>query len=613
MSCQSFLNLALAAFLLVVWAPCARGAESPESSRETLQVRYIEFHGIHALQAGELKKVMETKEKRFRWFSKAPLKEADLNEDLDRIEKYYRSRGFYHVRLVSHKIVPLTGDNVKIEIEIEEGPPMVVSSVSLLVDGETEGSWHGELMGLLPLKPGERFEIPVYQDIEKVVLRHLGDWGYPKAHVDLKATLNKNTNLASASVSVEKGEICYIGSIKVEGNETIEEEIILRELTFKTGDRFAGSKIQESQQRLFGLDLFQFVDLSVENMEGDGTTLPIRVLVRAAKKQTVRVGVGYGTEDDFRGQVQYEVRNFMGDGRRLQVNTKASSLVQFLEGKLLQPYVLGPRTSLTVSGGVYHEVQESFENRKLVMSPVLNYKWQDKLSSYVGYNLEANRLLDVNVEAVSHLPVDEENEEFLVSSFIEGTSWDNVDDLLNPKKGVRLIENLEWASVGLGSQVDFVKVTLEGRGYLPFKKYGVLAGRLELGAIHELENTSDIPIFKRFFSGGSDSVRGYPYQRLGPADEDGNPVGGLSLVEGSLEYRFPIRDPFEGVVFSDFGNVFKRSFDFAFDDLRYTAGVGVRYLTLVGPLRLDVGYQLNPPEGEFFDPYQFHFSIGQAF
>jgi outer membrane protein insertion porin family/translocation and assembly module TamA len=142
---------------------------------------------------------------------------------------------------------------------------------------------------------------------------------------------------------------------------------------------------------------------------------------------------------------------------------------------------------------------------------------------------------------------------------------------------------------------------------------GSLAGKLRCGGIQPLESTSDVPIFKRFFSGGTDSVRGYPYQKLGPLDSQGNPIGGMGLMEGSMEWRFPIRSPLEGVVFSDFGNVAYTIERFTWADTRYTAGVGLRYLTIVGPLRFDVGYELNPPDPSPFAPYQFHFSIGQAF
>ena len=110
-------------------------------------------------------------------------------------------------------------------------------------------------------------------------------------------------------------------------------------------------------------------------------------------------------------------------------------------------------------------------------------------------------------------------------------------------------------------------------------------------------------------------MRGYPYQRLGPLDDDGDPIGGLTLVEGNLDWRFPLPvwKSLEGVLFFDWGNVYEDSYHLLWDELRYTAGAGFRYKTPVGPVRLDVGYQLNPPDQDFFNRFQFHFSIGQAF
>lgn len=608
--------LGLIFFLLFIWAKheCFANPESAQPAPPPRQVRSIQFKGVHAIPVRELKKILVTRQKRFAWFTKAPLDEKILEEDLQRIEKYYLSQGFYHARITSHKIVPLDGNNVRIEIEVEEGPPMMVSELNLVVEEDPSGSWRRELLNLMPMHPSDRFTTSAYQDIETTILRYFANWGYPKAKVDLRARLDKKTNLATVSVKAVHGPVCYFGSIRLEGNEGVEDNVILREITFRAGERFNAAKIQESQQHLFNLDLFQVVDFNIENLEGDQTTLPVRIILKESKKQTIRAGAGYGTEDSFRGQLQWEMRDFLGDGRRLQVNAKASSLVQFLEGKFIQPYLFGPQTSLLTSEGVRHETQESYENQKYFINPTINYKWSNRLTSYAGYNLEANRLLKVDLKAISQGPRNEENQDYYISSLVQGTTWEKLDSPIDPKKGWRLIENLEWASAGIGSQVDFIKLALEARGYMPLNKYGVLAAKLKWGGIQKLENTTQIPIFKLFFAGGTDSVRGYPYQKLGPLEPaTGNPEGGLTLVEGSMEWRFPIRKPFEGVVFMDYGNVYKESYDLVWDDLRYTAGCGIRYLTLVGPLRLDFGYELNPPEHEPFNPYQVHFSIGQAF
>jgi outer membrane protein assembly complex protein YaeT len=353
----------------------------------------------------------------------------------------------------------------------------------------------------------------------------------------------------------------------------------------------------------------------VEGMEGAATELPIRILLKESKKQTVRTGVGYGTEDQFRGRLEWEIRDFLGDGRRLEFDVKASSITQLFEANFLQPYVFGHQWTLASKAGIIHEDQQAFENRKIYTTTMIDYKIDSQLSSRFGYSFEANRLLDVNLDLLAREPIDSENQEFLVSSLLGGLSWVKVDDPLNPKSGFQFLPNLEWASVAFGSEVDFVKMSLEGRGYVPVKDYGVLAGKLLWGTIVSLEDTNGIPVFKRFFAGGSNSVRGYPYQRLGPLDDDGDPIGGLTLLEGSVEARFPV--PFykslEGVVFFDFGNVYEEHFSLFQEGLRYTSGCGIRYMTPVGPIRLDIGYELNPPKQDFFQPYQFYFSIGQAF
>ena len=610
---QFLLRSGLFLFLLVVRAPIACATSEETVRTPPPEVRFIKFKGVESLPSGDVKNILKTKEKFLALFSKAPLDENVLSEDLERIKTYYQSQGFYHTRIESHKVVPLLGREVLLEIQVEEGPPMVVSTITLEVDGQPSGPWHQELLRVMRLSPGNRFSTPAYHDIEKAVVRYLSEWGYPKARVSLKAQLDKRTNLAEVFVTVQTGPACYFGPVTVEGNENVATQVIMREVTFLPGDRFNGAKIQDTQQRLFALDLLQFVDMTVGNMDGNETSLPIHILVKEAKKQTVRVGFGYGTVEEFRGQVQWEIRNFMGDGRRLQVNAKASSLVQLLAGQFLQPYFLTPRSYLTVDGGIQHEDQVSFENQKEYVDPVFNYKWNEKLSSYLGYDLEANRLLNVKIQPTIEGPQDRENENYYVSSILEGNAWESVDIPANPRQGLRFFQTLEWASGVLGSQVEYVKLILEGRGYVPLSKYGVLAARFKWGGLQTLENTAYVPIFKRYFAGGPDSVRGYPYQKLGPLDQFGNPIGGLTLVEGSLEWRFPLRKSFEGVLFTDFGNVYERSFDVIWSNLRYTAGCGIRYLTLVGPLRLDFGYQLNPPEQNYFNPYQIYFSIGQAF
>jgi outer membrane protein insertion porin family/translocation and assembly module TamA len=599
--------------LVLAYATFFSAAASAASPSASPQVRFIVFHGTRHFSAKQLKEVLETKEKRFRWLSEAPLNDERFAEDLGRLEQYYKSQGFYHMRVASHQVSPLLGREVRVDIHVEEGPPMVLKSVEVRVNQRLESPWDADIRKLLPLQPGKRFTSPGYRDCEKALLRYLSDWGYPKAKVELGARLDKRSNEAKLSVDVTTGPVCTFGPVAIEGLHKVEEQIIWRELTFRPGERFSMGRIQESQRRLFNLTLFQFVDMTVEEMDSDAVELPVRILVKEARKQTVRAGIGYGTEDKYRGRLEWEIRDFLGDGRRLEFDAKASAIVQIVEGTFYQPYLLDAHSAFQSKTGISQENQVAYDNRKVYTYNSFEYLFSPKITARLGHQLESNRLLDVNLDLLAREKADESNQEFFISSLVMSLAWVRVDDILNPKTGFQVLPNLEWASSALGSEVDYVRMSLEGRGYVPVGDIGVVAARLLWGSLSTAENTDSIPIFKRFFAGGSNSVRGYPYQRLGPLDRDGDPIGGLTLFEGSVEARVPVYEKLEGVVFFDFGNVYLDSFASFDGGLRYTSGCGIRYLTPVGPVRFDFGYALNPIPGDFFAPYHFYFSIGQAF
>ncbi len=576
-------------------------------------VRFIRFVGLKTFDAGRLEKIMVTQAKRFRWGRGVPLDDAVLQEDLERIEKFYKSQGFYEARVLSHRLIRLGGREVILEISLEEGAPVMVDRVDLTVDGAESGPWHDDLLAVIPLKQGRRFTTPDFDDTEKAVRRFLSLWGYPRADVQTTGTMDKEAKKAWIQVQIALGPLCTFGPVHVEGNRRVETSLILRELTFRPGDRYRAKALTDSQKRLMDLKLFTFVDIQPLLEESSGTEVPVSVVVKEAKSQTVRLGAGYGTEDQVRGRIGYEYRNFFGEGRNLELDAKASSLVRFVEGRFSQPHFLMDPFRLTVSGGVFREMQESYENEQYFLRPQVTWPFTEHWLLNAGPNVEANRLVDVGLSPQAIRPSDQKGEEYSISSLVFGATYQRVDNLLDPRKGVQFFQRLEWGGTPVGSEVAFVKLGLEGRSYVPVDPLGVLAFRAKWGSIAALEDTTRIPIFKRYFSGGSTSIRGYPYQKLGPLDEEGNPLGGLTLLELSSEWRFPVKGSWEGVLFFDTGNVFETRYELLWDQLRSTAGAGLRYKTPVGPLRLDVGYQLNPPDQDFFNRYQIHLSIGQAF
>ncbi|MGH8658242.1 MAG: BamA/TamA family outer membrane protein [Gammaproteobacteria bacterium] len=192
-----------------------------------------------------------------------------------------------------------------------------------------------------------------------------------------------------------------------------------------------------------------------------------------------------------------------------------------------------------------------------------------------------------------------------------GLLWDTADDPFDPKQGKVVSLVAEQAGTIWGGDFSYFKVTLEGKKYQRIAAETVLAARLKIGIADTLDESQDFPLWERFYSGGERGVRGYGRRRLGPISAANDPLGGLSLVEGSIELRRPLWNELTGALFVDFGQVSLDSFDPPFDDLKFSLGAGIAYTTPLGPLRLDIGFPIDPPTGD--QAWQIHFSIGQFF
>jgi outer membrane protein assembly factor BamA len=192
-----------------------------------------------------------------------------------------------------------------------------------------------------------------------------------------------------------------------------------------------------------------------------------------------------------------------------------------------------------------------------------------------------------------------------------GLVWNSTDDLLQPTQGEIVSFNADQAGGIWGGPYEFFKLTGEAKKYFPIGWDTIFAGRLKLGVADAIGSKENYPLFERFFAGGQGGVRGYGRRRLGPLNSDDEPLGGLSLIEGSVEVRRPVWRELGGALFVDFGQVSLKSFDIPVNDLQFSTGFGLSYTTPVGPLRLDIGFPFNPPRGD--RAWQIHFSVGASF
>lgn len=576
-----------------------------------LHISKINVKGAKKVKQKEIKKVMTSRAPSVKaiFKPKPVFKEETLKEDIEHIKMLYWTKGFYSVQ-ISYSLEEIEDNLVNIQILIDEGELTVVKDIEFLMDEEEIESFEVNFRQLVPIKVEEAFVLEKYEKSKEVIYQFLANRGYPIASVEGEAKVDREKKAAYLSFQVTAGTKAYFDQISVQGTQSVTENIILRELSFERGQLFSLSKIQESQKKLYNTRLFKTAIISYEREVHAGDQININIKVTERKMRSFKIGAGYGTDDKLRGLIGWTHRNFGGAGGEFQIIGRASSLVRQLEVSFRQPYFPDMKSQLLIASLLEQETKPSFILDKFTNKVRLSRKLTDHSDGFLGYNLDFNKLKEV--APLTAVTLENVPEDITLNSYISvGMSHDNSNDLFYPTRGNAESLVMELSSRYLGSQENYLKVKADVKAYYRLVDDVVLAARLTLGFINPFDAANDIPIFVRFFSGGSNSIRGYPFQLLGPLDPQQKPIGGTSLLESSLELRFPIWKQLRGVVFADAGTLSQGIFDYPIDELKYSVGIGLRYQTLIGPIRLDIGYPLNPDIP--LDRFRIHVSIGQAF
>jgi outer membrane protein assembly factor BamA len=291
------------------------------------------------------------------------------------------------------------------------------------------------------------------------------------------------------------------------------------------------------------------------------------------------------------------------------VLAKYSSIAAGGAVRFVQPHFFSRDTQGVIHLTHERETEDTYLRNVSRFLPRVDHRFSKTLTGYIGYRFEYNQLNDVDSDIPPALG--EIRRKGFLSGPSAGLMWNTSDDPFYPKKGHILSLQLDQAGAIWGGQYSFFKLTAEAKKYIDIGWNTVFASRLKLGLADAIGTDKNFPLFERFYSGGEKSVRGYGRRRLGPLTAGDDPLGGLSLVEGSLELRRPVWRELNGAVFIDFGQVSRRSFDLPLGNLQFSGGFGLSYTTPVGPIRLDVGFPFKPPPGD--SSWQIHFSIGAYF
>jgi outer membrane protein assembly complex protein YaeT len=577
------------------------------------QIEALTMTGNEHFSTGELREVLVTKTRPWYAFWRAypPFDPVTFSADLERLVRFYQSKGYYEAEVSGDLEVNESENRLSARITITEGRPVVVEEIRFEVSDAPE--LRPELESLrsdLPLAEGKVLTEESYQQTEAKIKEFFLDKGRARVEVERSAEVILDEHEAQVFYEVEVGPPSFFGETRIQGLKDVEPEIVSRELTYEPGQSFSNKAIQDSRTNLLNLDLFSEVQMLPGKSPGDPSNVPIEVRLAEKPPREIKIGIGYGTEDQLRGQVRWRHNNWLGGGRRLEIGGKASFIAREADVRFIQPHFLGRPNTFSLTFGPQQLDEPGFFLNAIRLQPRLERKFSDHVTGYLAYRVEHDRLKDISPETIQLL--EEFQEKGILSGLAVGFLINRADHPLNPTRGWTLLLITEQVGSFLGGDFDFLKLQGEAKRYDPLVFKMILASRIRLGFAEPFGGRrAEVPLFERFYAGGSNSVRGYGRHRLGPLSEADDPVGGRSLVEGSVELRRELFENVGGALFLDFGQISLRSFDPPIDNLKFAAGFGVSYTTPVGPLRFDIGFPFSPPKG---DPsWQIHFSIGQTF
>ena len=488
-----------------------------------------------------------------------------------------------------------------VRFTVEPGPRYRFDRRSIEILGDAHG-FVAPKPGRLGLERGAPAIAQRVLDAEAALVREAQRSGHAFARAaPREVVVDHDRQSMDVTLRVEPGPSFRLGPIGFEGADGISERYLARLLTAREGSRFDLDELERGRDALGETGLFSAVRLVVAEAPDATGRLPVTYRVVQRRHRSIGGGIGYLTDEGPNLRAFWEHRNLLGAGERLRTDLAASPVRQSAEAQLRKPEVGARGQSLLASGALLAERLDAYDARSARISGGIERRLARGLDGSLGL---AYRFADIEDRGRA--------ERFGLLSAPGRLSFDASDNLFDPSRGGRVAVELAPYADTLGAGARFLEGRLVATAYVPIRNQPrlVLAGRSAVGAIIGAARKS-VPADERFYAGGGGSVRGVPFQKAGPLDRHGDPVGGRSFVELSTELRLSITETIGLVAFLDTGSAYPESLPDPAAGLRWGAGLGLRYATPVGPLRLDVGIPVDRQGVD--DPFQLYLSLGQAF
>lgn len=538
--------------------------------------------------------------------SKGKFSRELLEQDAERLRELYLRQGFEQVVVQPSFQNDASGINIAAHFGIKEGPRTYVWAI------DTQGNEKlakEEILRGLNLVAGGPFSQTLLEEDRRLVEAHYLDRGFTEVRVE-PAVERLEGNQVKVLYSITEGEQIRVDDIHIVGNRQTRNKVIGRNITFHQGDPLSQERLLTSQQKLYGLGLFNRIDVVPVNVNQSDNYRPVIIRVEDGSPIILGYGGGYQDREGPRGTIEISHNNLFGLARSISFRTRASFREQRGQVTYKEPRLFNRELDSFLTLFAERTRRVSFNTTRTNAALQVLKRFGQVDNYFVRYNFETVDLSDIriNPQATGQTNLGT----LKLSTF--STAWlrDTRDDPIEPSRGFFNSANFSVSSRAYGSQANLVSFFGQVQSHRRVLENAVLATSFRLGLIGPYGSTPEVPISERFFAGGSTTLRGFGLDLAGPLDLDSNkPLGGNALILANAELRVPVTGNFAVAPFYDTGNVFARIRDIRVSSFSNTLGFGLRYKTPFGPLRVDFGFNLSPPAG--LPTRQIFFTIGNPF
>jgi len=557
------------------------------TENDRLYIKTISFKGNRAFTNKELKKQMSVTEWTIFHFltDSGLLKKDQLSQDISKINAFYLNNGYINAKAGEPEI---TYDKkwIYVAIPVVEGRQFKVGKVE--ISGDTLKLSRKELMDKLTITKKEFFDRgSIIKDIEYLT-QACNDEGYAYADVTPRTTPQEKEQAVDVEYNLKKGHQVYFNRISITGNTKTRDKVIRRQLAIVEGDLYNSSNLKKSYMELNRLRYFEEINFQTEKGP-DETLTDVNIQVKEKPTGIFSVGAGYSALDYAMVTASISQQNLFGRGQSLSLKASLGSRSTMYELSFIEPWLFDIPLWSKFDLHNYTRAYDNYDLDTKGFGMLFGYPFWEYITGYVGYRLNTDNITNIKAAASSY--VKNQAGQMTTSTVSVSTVRDTTDDYIFPSKGSKNSATIDYVGGIMMGDAAFTRYGISSTWFFPLPLETVFGIRGRAGYLEEREGKR-MPVFERFYLGGINSLRGL--KNVGPVDPaSGDIIGGMTMMNFNAEFIFTLikNAGMKGVLFYDTGNTWETGYHF--EDLRKTAGVGIRWYSPIGPLRLEWGYVLD--------------------